>query len=551
MTASETPLSVANAALVAGRWAEARDGFEAALEVEENGTALFGLGLTMWWLRDPQAAIRFQERAYHAFLRDGDCEQAFVSAMYLCLGYDMTYGNNSASRGWLAKAARVVADHALDQFEGWVSLCRAVTEHNDDPVAAERWARQALETAGVTGDIDLDVCARSELGAVLVELGRLAEGAALLDEAMATALGGGIETLDSVVLASCRTIVACSRAADIRRATQWIRAAGDFNEQYGSPHLYTTCRVHHATVLYLTGQWVHAEAELNEVLRIGGLVEPALFADAVALLGTLRLAQGRIEDAERLIAGYEQHASVGAVLAGIRAAQGQLDVAVWLTRRRLAGLNPDGLDAGQALAGLVELEIVAGDHEAALADAHRLRSIASGRDLPLLKARSHYALGSALAAVDADADAATAEFERARSAFVELGVSYEAARARLALARHRQTSDRVAAVEEAKGALATFEAIGALPAADAALALLRALGVKAVRRGPNAVGTLTTREREVLALLGEGLSNREIATRLHITPKTVEHHVGHVLTKLDLRRRGEAAVYARRLPSAN
>jgi DNA-binding CsgD family transcriptional regulator len=72
----------------------------------------------------------------------------------------------------------------------------------------------------------------------------------------------------------------------------------------------------------------------------------------------------------------------------------------------------------------------------------------------------------------------------------------------------------------------------------------------AVRRGPNALGGLTTRELEILALLGEGLSNREIAARLFITQKTVEHHVGHVLTKLDLKRRGEAAAFAvRHLPS--
>lgn len=173
----------------------------------------------------------------------------------------------------------------------------------------------------------------------MIELGRLSDGAELLDEAMAGALGGEVETLDSVVLASCRTIISCSRAADVKRAAQWIRAASNFNERYGSPHLYTTCRIHYAALLILSGHWGQAEDELNEVLAVGALVEPLLHAEALSLLASLRLAQGRVEEAERLIAGFEQYSAVGGVLAAIRAAQGQFEVACWLVRRRLSGLR--------------------------------------------------------------------------------------------------------------------------------------------------------------------------------------------------------------------
>jgi DNA-binding CsgD family transcriptional regulator len=232
------------------------------------------------------------------------------------------------------------------------------------------------------------------------------------------------------------------------------------------------------------------------------------------------------------------------VLAAIRAVQGQFEVAEWLVRRRLDVLMANSLRTAELRGLLVELELERGKSQEALADAEALAAMVSRLDAPAVSARCHYLLGRASA--DVGNDRAAQELERARVTFVELAMPYEAARSRIALARLTRTADKEAAAEEAKGALATFEDLGAAPDADAAAALLRGWGVKAVRRGPNAVGSLTMREREILALLGEGLSNREIAARLFITPKTVEHHVGHVLTKLDLKRRGEAAAYALR-----
>ena len=131
----------------------------------------------------------------------------------------------------------------------------------------------------------------------------------------------------------------------------------------------------------------------------------------------------------------------------------------------------------------------------------------------------------------------------ALNAYAALGLRLDAARARLELARALASESPDAAVDIAKRARNELDALGASREADSAAALMRSLGAKG-RAGPKAVGLLSRREVEVLRLLGEGLSNREIAERLFISPKTAEHHVSRIYAKLGLSTRAEAAAYA-------
>jgi DNA-binding CsgD family transcriptional regulator len=138
------------------------------------------------------------------------------------------------------------------------------------------------------------------------------------------------------------------------------------------------------------------------------------------------------------------------------------------------------------------------------------------------------------------------DWQRAAGAWRELGCPYDAALAQA------ESGD----ADQLREALDELQRLGARPAATIVTRRLRELGARDVPRGPrrstraNEAG-LTPRELEVLALVSEGLRNADIAERLFLSEKTVDHHVSAILRKLDARTRGEASAKALRLGIAD
>lgn len=104
----------------------------------------------------------------------------------------------------------------------------------------------------------------------------------------------------------------------------------------------------------------------------------------------------------------------------------------------------------------------------------------------------------------------------------------------------RRAGKRRAAAEHLQRALDRFAKLGADPYADRATEELTACGLRPRRRGPHPPA-LTPREHAIARLVADGLTNREIAERLVVSPKTVEYHLGNAFVKLGVRNRAQLA----------
>jgi DNA-binding CsgD family transcriptional regulator len=513
--------------------------FERVVQERESGEVLEGLAKARHLRGDYAGAMAAYERAYVAYRREGDLLGAARAARTLGWFHGSIYGNWAVYSGWAARARTLLEQVGQDGNErGWVLVAEA--QGGSDLHEQERLYLAAIDVARRCGDCDLESEALASLGIMLVFSG-LPRGMRYLDEALATVCAGEVRDLSVVESVFCGLFHVCERTNDVVRAEQWLRAADEVSRRRRLSAVGGYCRAYYGGLLVAAGRWPEAEDTLTEALRSVPAEHEQIRANVLCRLADLRLRQGRVEEAAQLLVGLEQHESAVRPLAAIHLARGETALAQDILERALTAAALEDAAEGPLLSLLVDVHLTAGAIEVATRVAERLSDLAAHQSGDHLKAVAALARGRLCLASGAG-DARTCLHE-ALATFARAHQPVDVARTQLELARAVASSSPEVAVAHATSAHETFSRTRAIRDADAAAALLRSLGVPTLP-GPKGSAVLTRREAEVLELLGFGLTNAEIADRLFISPKTVEHHVGRVLAKLGLRNRAQAVAHA-------
>jgi DNA-binding CsgD family transcriptional regulator len=501
----------------------------AAEELEQWAVAAHMLG------RDDEV-IALRERALQSYLDRGLLRQAGRCGFWI--GFHL--GNNgqlAQAAGYRERLRRMVEAAAPDPYLTALETLADAVFLMRTPRAAEAipMLDQVARVAQDAGDDDVLVLAIMGRGAALRELGRSAEALVALDEAMVLVLAGRVAP-QVVGIAYCSMINQCMERYDIQRAGEWTRAlSGWCEEQSGLVPYRGLCQVHRAEIFQLRGSWAEALAQAEQTSQLpppdGWIAGAAQYR-----LAELHRLRGRLDLAER---GYAAAGACGREvqpgLALLRVAQGRPAAGLAGLDRALAE-DEDVARRSRLLAAMVEVALASGDLDAARSAADELAANADDIGTPYLAALAAHASGL-MCLANGDPRAALPLLRRAWSLWQEVDVPYEAARTRAKVgAACRALGDDDAARMELDAARTAFEQLGA--AAD--LAALEGTAGDTARPGH----PLSSREREVLALVAQGHTNRAIATRLFLSEKTVARHLSNIFAKLNVGSRAAATAYA-------
>jgi DNA-binding CsgD family transcriptional regulator/tetratricopeptide (TPR) repeat protein len=379
---------------------------------------------------------------------------------------------------------------------------------------AIQWGMKALELARALGDHETLVHALNNVGMAQYHQDDL-DGRAGVEESLRLALEHGFEEHAARALGNLgvRAVMRREFAIGARYLTENLRYASerdlDAYAQYARAWLARTeCE---------QGRWHEAAEEAAKVLEMEAYGHPPTRLSALVVLARVRARRGDLEAAPLLDEAWRVATDAGEL---------QRIAPVAATRAELAWLQGRREDTVAEARPAYELAV-------ARNDAWFIGELAfwmwrgGGLAAPPPGAAEPYALQIA------------GDWRAAAEAWERIGCPYERA---MALMDGDERAQRTA--------LEIVERLGARPAVDVLRRRLREGGVRGLPRGPRSTTAgnpahLTEREMEIAALLR--ISNADIAARLHLSARTVEHHVSSILSKLGVRTRIEAIDVVRQL----
>ena len=527
-------------ALSRGAWDEAL-GLLSGLDDEPE--ALEGVGTAHWWLDHAEETLGARERAYRLYRERGDDLGAARVSGALAWDSVLFGGRTAVARGWLERGARLLAEAETGPEHAWLAVRQAeVALAAGELEDARLAARRAISIAGEIGREDIEVVGRSLEGLALVHEGMVDEGMRRLDESAVAATAGDLKDLMWIGKVCCNLIAACERVGDVERATQWCEEVKEFARRWELRTLFSICRTQYAAILLRTGAWPEAEAELEEALGVLGSGRRSALAEGTARLGELRRRQGRVDEARSLFAQAERSwtARLGSVELALD--EGDAPTALALAERlERATEGSRELDRIEVLSVLVPAAVAAGRVEAARDASVELAGLADHVGTTVARAAAAQASGT-VALAGGELELARQSLDDAVDLYALGEAPYEQARARLVLAAvlaELGTPERARfEAEAARSAFLELDAQRDVAAADALL--------ERRPRAPEAANPLTRREREVLAFVAAGRTNREIASELVVSQHTVHRHMANILRKLGEPTRAAAAARAMR-----
>jgi DNA-binding CsgD family transcriptional regulator/tetratricopeptide (TPR) repeat protein len=450
-------------------------------------------------------------------LRQVDRPRELADALLRYVRSLTTVGDHVHAPALIDEAIAVVRDLAATPELAVALVMHAVVcASQTDRAQAVAEAERAVALAREVGDPHVLAYTLNSLGCCMVEDGD-SHGESMLRESLRIALE---HDLDDDAARGYNNLVYVTTAA--RRFDDVLALLEDgmrFTTDHDLNGSFLCLMASRVTLLLDLGQWAAAEAEANELLYVRDTARASRM-EPLCVLGLLAARRGDREVAWRLLDEAREHVSEAQIL--------DYDGHIALARGEVHLLEDD--------AAAVEAAVRPA-YDEALRLGHRdylgLLSLLLWR-AGLLDEAPAGALEAARLSISGQPRAAAAIWRSE-------GLPYQAAWALL-------DSDDEVDVREAR---AMFDRLGAPVLVERSDTALRSLGAK-VPRGARAstranVGGLTDREVEVLDLLDDGLRNAEIATRLHLSEKTVGHHVSAILAKLGVSSRLEAVRRARDL----